>query len=329
MNLFFLYLKEKRRGFFLFLGFAAVFAVSFLLFRVPLPVVLYPTVLCAIIGILCMISDFLRFRRLHISLEDAAKRPSFLLGDLNPGDSVIGNDYCEVIGAVCEENRQAKADASKKYDDMINYYTLWAHQIKTPISSMRIALQNEDSSVSRKLRTDLGRIERYVEMVLTYIRIDGDSNDFCFGEYCVDDIVRPVVRKFAGDFIGKRLTLNYSGISEKVLTDEKWLGFVLEQLISNAVKYTEAGSISIFMTEDKKLCIKDTGIGIRPEDLPRIFESGYTGFNGRWDKKASGIGLNLCRRICDMLGHELSVKSREGAGSEFFIDLGRRKTVYE
>lgn len=175
---------------------------------------------------------------------------------------------------------------------------------------------------------ELMRIEQYVEMVLCFLRLDSDSTDYVLKEYRLDDIIRPAIRKLAPQFIMKKLSLVYDTIDRQVLTDEKWLGFVVEQVLTNAVKYTSSGSVKI-SCEDNKLIIKDTGIGIAPEDLPRIFDKGYTGFNGRMDRKASGIGLYLCRRICSNLGHNITAASVPGQGTEIVIELERNKLEVE
>ena len=222
---------------------------------------------------------------------------------------------------------QAKAAADRA--DMLEYYTLWAHQIKTPIAAMRLRLQSEDSDFSRRLLTDLGRIEQYVEMVLTYLRLEGEGTDYVFREAKLDDIVRPALRRFAGEFIARRLTLDYTPTDVRVFTDEKWLSFVIEQVLSNALKYTPQGGVSVYVEEPKTLCIRDTGIGIAPEDLPRIFERGYTGLQGRADKRASGIGLYLCRRICRNLGHTITAESRPGEGTTVRIKLEEKKITVE
>ena len=212
---------------------------------------------------------------------------------------------------------------------MIDYYTVWAHQIKTPIASMRLHLQNEDSPFARNLLKDLYNIERYVEMVLTFLRLDSDSTDYVFKEYDLDKIVKTSLKKFSREFIDRKLTLIYEPINTTVLTDEKWLGFVIEQVLSNALKYTPSGSITVSLQPPKTLRICDTGIGIAPEDLPRIFENGYTGFNGRTDKSSSGIGLYLCRRICNNLGHGITATSTVDVGTAIDIDLSKRKIEIE
>ena len=194
---------------------------------------------------------------------------------------------------------------------------------------MRLTLQNEDTPLSRRLTGELGRVERYVEMVLAYVRLDGEATDYVLREYELDPLLRAAVKKFSGEFIDRRLALDLQPTHMRVLTDEKWLSFVLEQLISNALKYTPSGKISLYAAGENTLCIADTGIGIAPEDLPRIFEPGYTGLNGRTDKRASGLGLYLCRRVCRSLGHGISVQSRPGEGTAVLLDLSRNRFVPE
>ena len=219
---------------------------------------------------------------------------------------------------------------NRRYEEMIDYYTAWVHQIKTPIASMRLTFQNEDSALSRKAAGDLFRIEQYVEMVLVFLRLDSESTDYVFREYDVDGMIRQAVRRFSSQFIDKKLRLVYEPVRLSVITDEKWLLFVLEQVLSNAVKYTPSGGcVTIDLEAPATLCVRDTGIGIAPEDLPRIFEKGYTGRNGRSDKRASGLGLYLCRRICGQLGHRITANSSPDSGTVIRIRLDQKKLDVE
>jgi len=240
----------------------------------------------------------------------------------------IENELLEIIERLKNGGMRLNDSMNMKYSDMVDYYTMWVHQIKTPIASMHLILQKEDSEDSRRLRAELFRVEQYVQMVLCFLRLDLDFTDYVIKEYRVDDIIRPAVRRLAPQFIMKKLSLEYEQTDEVALTDEKWLSFVVEQVLSNAVKYTSAGSISIKCDGDR-LVISDTGIGIAAEDLPRIFDKGYTGFNGRADRKASGIGLYLCRRICDNLGHSIKAESVPGHGTTIIIGLERDKLEVE
>ena len=172
-------------------------------------------------------------------------------------------------------------------------------------------------------------MKQYVEMVLCYLRLDSGSTDYIIREYDLDSIIKQAIKRFAPQFIRRRIQLFYEPVHASVLTDEKWLLFVMEQVLSNALKYTESGSITIVLETPLTLCIRDTGIGIAPDDLPRIFEKGYTGYNGRSDKKASGIGLYLCRRICKNLGHTITALSSLDAGTEIRLGLAREKIKIE
>ena len=272
----------------------------------------YPLILGAVLLLVVGAVDYVMFLKKHKELS---------YGELPTPKSLIEEDYQSIIAKLKEEAEMRASSASQDYNNMIEYYTVWAHQIKTPIAAMRLNLQSEDSESARKLMGDLNRIESYVEMVLTFLRLDSDSTDYVIKEHDLDEIIKSSVRKFSREFILKKLTLNYEPVKYKCITDEKWLEFIIEQVISNAVKYTSEGGVRIYMDEPGLLVIEDTGIGISAEDLPRIFENGYTGFNGREDKRASGIGLYLCKRIADNLGHKITAESTPGVGTKMIIDV--------
>ena len=329
MDLFLKYLKQKLWLFVVGGTFSLIFTVSFFLYHLPVEAVIYPTLLCAFIGLFVLIFDFLRVKDRHKELAQIKSIPDAITATFPADNNIQNEDYREVIRLLCEEHNRYKSETNYKYTDMIDYYTVWAHQIKTPIAAMRLTLQNEDTPLTRKLTNDLYRIEQYVEMVLTFLRLNSDSTDYVFKEYDLDNIVKSAVKKFSSEFIGRKLRLIYDPLNTSVITDEKWLSFVIEQVLSNALKYTPSGSITISLVGEKTLRIEDTGIGIAPSDLPRIFENGYTGFNGRTDKKASGIGLYLCRRVCNNLGHTITANSTVDVGTAIDIDLTQTKLEME
>ncbi len=324
MRLILAYLKGRRGVAAMCLLSCVIFGVTFWLYRLPLGAVLYPTLVCGVFWLIFLTRQLILARRKHIRLAEIAGLSAALMEGVFPEENTLDDrDYQEIIRLLRQEQEALRTRMNRRYSDMVDYYTVWAHQIKTPIASMRLTLQNEDSPLSRKLTADLFRVEQYVEMVLMFLRLDSDSTDFVIRECDLDSIVRGAVKKYAGEFIGRKLKLRYQPLQTTALTDEKWLSFVIEQVLSNALKYTPEGGISITLEGEKTLCIRDTGIGIAPEDLPRIFEKGYTGCNGRRDKRASGIGLYLCRRICKDLGHRISVESQVDQGTVVRIDLAR------
>ena len=323
------YIKQHRFALLAFVLCAVLFAATFLFYRFPLKAVLYPTVLCLVLLAGFAAADIVRTRKKHAELERIKCFDAKLADSFPEADGVLEADYQEIIHLMREQHERAEQRTEQGLREMMDYYTVWVHQIKTPIASMRLALQNEDTAESRQLQSELGRIERYVEMVLTFLRLGADSTDYVIKEHELDDIVRGAVKKLAGDFINKKIKLEYTELDEKVLTDEKWLSFVVEQVLSNAVKYTSEGTVSIYTESPKTLCIRDTGIGIAADDLPRVFENGYTGYNGRSDKRASGIGLYLCRRVCNKLGHGINAESGAGEGTVIRIALDKKKLEVE
>ncbi len=323
------YIKQRWRILIVGCLFFCIFAVTFALYHLPLRAVLYPAALCLLIGGIWLLIDMERAKRKHRQLAGIQKLSDAVTMEFPGVQTVEDADYQKIISSICQEQLMLQSEAHNRYENMMEYYTVWAHQIKTPIAAMRLNLQNEDSALSRKLSADLFRVEQYVEMVLMFLKLDGGSSDYVIRNYDLDTIIRQAVKKFAGEFIGRKLKLVYEPVSATVITDEKWLSFVIEQVLSNALKYTPSGSITITLTPDKKLRIADTGIGIAPEDLPRIFENGYTGYNGRAHRKASGIGLYLCKRICGNLGHGISAQSQVDVGTCITIDLQQQKLEVE
>lgn len=333
MRLFGKYLWQRRRIWIAGAVFCGIFALSFHLYHLPAEAAVYPALLCGGLGLILAALDFMRVKRRHEALQRIKTIADTASSDFAAAEEILGEDYQALLRLLRQEHAAYCAAMEARYRDMIDYYTVWAHQIKTPISAMRLRLQSEDTPLSRRLMADLRRIEQYVEMVLAFLRLDSKSTDYLIREYDLDRIVRQAVRRLSSEFIDRGLRLNYEPIRASVVTDEKWLCFVVEQILSNALKYTPAGCISISMKADtpekRILCISDTGIGIAPEDLPRIFENGFTGCNGRKDRSASGLGLYLCRRICTNLGHGIRAISAPDEGTTIEIDLSQRRLEAE
>ena len=316
--------------------------IIFFLYQLPIEPMVYVTVFWLITGICACLNGFYRYRKKVEQLELIAAAPDINLSQM---DSPVGQDerFQQEIMQLLNQMRIDVENASQKSsEDMTDYYTMWAHQIKTPIFALRLLLQESTEENKEKL-SELFKIEQYVEMVLGYLRTEDMSSDLKLSRCSLDRIIRDQIHKYAGIFVSKKLTLTYESISQDVLTDEKWLGFVIGQILSNALKYTRTGGIRIYLekklsldtddvsisirndgcnkVENLTLVIEDTGIGIRAEDIPRIFEKGYTGVNGRDDNRATGIGLYLSNKIMGKLGHRLYITSTEGKGTKVFLEF--------
>ncbi len=318
------YAKRQCVGIFLCFSFVLIFALVLFLYNLPLEAVGYAAGLCLVLEMLVFLMDGLKYRGKVQQLSWQLKAVRNGVEQFPKPLDVQERLYQELLDVSRQERIEQVAALMREKKDVIDYFTLWTHQIKTPIAAMDLLLQYQVSEEEsyyeqrKQVKEELFKIEQYVDMVLQYLRLTDGINDFVLREYNLDDIIRQAVRKYAPIFIRKKLSLEYDPVNVKVVTDEKWMVFVLEQLLSNAIKYTASGTIRIYL---KKGClvVEDTGIGILPEDRPRIFDKGYTGYNGRNDKKASGIGLYLVKEILNRLGHKILAQSEPGTGTQMKI----------
>ena len=322
------YLRHHRRVI-VFLALATgVFTVLLTLYGAPMDALWYAAALTAALGLAMFAFGYWRYRDACGRLDTARRSPASLPDVLPPPRDELEEKYQARALALREEGARAIDQAGAERRDMVDYYTLWAHQIKTPIAAMRLLLQEGAPADSDALLAELFRVEQYVDMVLSYLRLDEADSDYLLRAVPLDHVVRAALRKYARLFILKKLSVDFRESGLTVMSDEKWLLLVVEQLLSNALKYTNAGCVRIW-AEGYHLSIEDTGIAIRPEDVPRVFEKGFTGFNGREDMKATGIGLYLCRKVCGKLGHGISIASELGRGTRVTLDLTPGARVVE
>lgn len=286
---------------------------------------------------LCLLVDILKYAERWKELKRCIATSDTYPGMFYtvPGD--LEALYRSMIAKMRQEKEELIFEDQKRYTEMMDYYGMWAHQIKTPIAAMRILVQSgmdreeneENQKLFRQLQMELFKTEQYVEMMLSYLKIGDIAKDMVLERCDLGKVVRQAVKKYSRLFILQKLSLEMGEIAEIVLTDEKWLSFVVEQILSNALKYTKSRSVSIYLEQEGVLVIKDTGIGISAEDLPRIMEKGYTGYNGRIDKRSTGIGLYLCKKVMDKLHHQLRIDSEDGKGTKVVLDLRRTQLDLE
>ena len=299
----------------------------------------YAAVLDAILLLVTVLVGFFRYSSKVKALSNALKRPVEEQAQLPEATDDVEMLYHRLLENQSIARSESESSAAIRQSQMRDYYSMWVHQIKTPISAMKLLLEVEreelgqlicDDEQSQYLLSDnmdsfedeLFRIEEYVSMALQYQRVSSTENDFVLEKVSVDGVIRDTIKKYAKIMIRRHIGINYSGTGQEVYTDGKWLAFMLEQILSNAIKYTPQGVVTIETAEEKDrffVTIKDTGIGIKAEDLPRVFEKGYTGYNGHADKKATGIGLYLCRQMADKLGHTIRMESEIGKGTKVWI----------
>lgn len=323
MKLFQAFLKQSAAAAGYWLLCAALAAMVFALCGLPLQPVAYAMGLWLFFGVIFLGARLWRITARHRLLQGAQKEVSDTLEYLPAASDILEEDYQALLQTLLTEKLRLEQFNNQRYENLLDYYTIWVHQVKTPLSAMQLILQEKDTPEYLELRSELFKLQQYIEMVLCYLRLNSPSTDYVFQRWELDDILRDAVRTYAGQLVRKKVHLQYEPVQIAVLTDGKWLQFVIEQLLSNALKYAPGGTITIRVEAGEHLIIEDDGIGIAPEDLPRIFEQGFTGFNGRSNQRATGLGLYLCKRITNQLGHTLEISSAPGTGTQVRLGLSR------
>lgn len=296
-----------------------------------------------------LVWDYMRYRGKYRELQQlllAEERAE----DLPQISSAMEQVYQQIIAAQEVEKRTLITQLDEKQQNMADYYTMWTHQIKVPLAAIDLLLQNADGEEDRdgnvsadgdkqtakQLREEVFKTGQYVDMALHYARMESISADLSFTKLDVGELVKGALKKYWLLFSGAGVELHLEECHAQVITDGKWFSFVIEQVLSNALKYTKKGSISIYgVDEDGRrvtegctyLVIEDTGIGIEESDLPRIFERGFTGYNGRLGNKSTGIGLYLCRQIMDRLGLSIRVESKRSEGTKVFLGIAQENIL--
>ena len=317
------YIKKNLKIYLLLIVFIFIFVLIFYLYNLPFEALFYSGLLCFVAALITSIIDFNNYRKSYIDLKYLESNILNSMEDLPRSLDIRVEYYQKIIERLHNEVEKLKIEDNKKMEDLADYYSMWIHQIKTPIAAINFLLDNEEIDV-KAFRQELFKIERYVEMVLTYIRLGSETSDYVITSINLDEVVRENIKKYVTLFINKKIKLNYVSHETYVISDKKWLGFAFEQLLSNAIKYTKSGGeISINISESK-LIIEDNGIGIYEEDLPRIFEQSFTGLNGRYEKKSSGLGLYLCKKTLDKLQHKIEITSEVNKGTKVIVSFPKK-----
>ena len=281
---------------------------------------LYFFLLCSFLTLLFFIWDILA--------EAEVYRREMLYSEREP-KSPLECALAEKLDEREAELYQKKSEAESKLTDLLDYYTLWVHQIKTPIAATRLLVAEvSERELKRQLEQEIFKIDSYTNLVLQYLRLESFHDDLVLKKENIEDLVKEVIRKYAIFFIQKGLSINMHDLDRSIVTDKKWLLVVIEQILSNSLKYTNEGGIEIYM-DGQDLCIKDTGIGIKNSDVLRVFERGFSGYNGRMTQQSSGLGLYLTQKISQELGHQIRIESELGQGTTVRIKFAEVNLIVE
>ena len=320
MKIIYAYLKTYKKQFLVLIAFYVIFLTVFTLNKVDVSVVNYGLFLATLFLLIVIILDFFSYYKKYKLLKNLKKSVFFDTTQLPQTNTLIEKQYQTLINILYDEKTKNESMHETEKNDMLDYYTLWVHQIKTPISAMSFTLQQDKTTQGIMLANQLFSIEQYVNFVLGYIRLNSTSTDYIFKKHSLQKIVQQSIRKYSKTFIQNKIALDFKPFALQAVTDDKWLEFAIEQILSNALKYTNKGKISIY-SQGNTLVIADTGIGIAQSDIPRLFEKGYTGYNGHYDKKASGLGLYLTKQVLNKLSHNIQITSTVNIGTKVVIDF--------
>ncbi len=218
------------------------------------------------------------------------------------------------------ELQHVKSNQTAYQESVENYFLTWVHQMKTPITASKLLLERNEENVVNRVRQEIIQIDNYTSLALSYLKLMNQETDMSFSKVSINDLVRPLIMKYSIQFIDQKTKIHYERCEDEVLTDAQWCSIMIEQLLNNALKYARGKDIWItFDQQQRVLTIRDNGIGISRADLPKIFDKGYSGYNGRLNDKSSGIGLFIVKHISRHLHHKVEVQSELGEGTTFHI----------
>ncbi|MBP1047937.1 sensor histidine kinase [Enterococcus sp. BWM-S5] len=330
MKLFFRYLSDRRVILLTYIGMVALFISTFFLYDVPFEVYGDALLFSGFLLILVTAVQYIRYRKQHLKLLNGKKAVRLYVQSRKSQCQLIEEDYERLLETLDRECREDVAASKQANYRLMDYYSMWSHQIKTPLAVLNLKMQ-ENQLDHTVLKQELFKIDQYLDMMLQYLRLNHTETDFVFEEVDIDRLIKETVKKYATFFIYQGLSFSLEDTGQVIISDKKWLGFVLEQILLNAIKYTRQGGIKIYSNPNKpkELVIEDTGIGILQEDIDRVFEKGYTGYNGHNEQKATGLGLYMSREIMRKLGHQIYLTSEVGSGTKAWLNLSQHRYKME
>ena len=230
----------------------------------------------------------------------------------------------ETIDNLENELTEVKNQQVEYRNDVESYFLTWVHQIKTPITASQLLLERNEENVVNRVRQEIVQIDNYTSLALSYLKLLNEESDMTISEVEMNELIRPLIMKYRIQFIEQHTRIHYEKCEDKVLTDAQWVSIMIEQIFNNALKYARGKDIWIeFDASEQSLIIKDNGVGISKADIPKIFDKGYSGYNGRLNEESSGIGLFIVKHISNHLNHEVDVDSKLNEGTTFKIHFPR------
>lgn len=328
------FLKDKLVFLILQTFIIVFFAFVLISAKVSLSIIIY---ICACIGGLTVGMTFYEYikrkdyyKNIYELLENLDKK-FFLSTVIEKADFQDGIILCDVLNQISKSMNDEIDKYKRINQEYKEYIETWIHEIKTPISCIDLICENEKNDATKSVQNELSRIDNYVEQALFYARSTNVEKDYSIKEFNLDKIVKDTIKKYSKQLISLKAQLNFDNLDKMVYCDSKWLDFILGQIISNSIKYKKQDFKLDFSTTENSdniiLHIKDNGVGISQSDLHRVFDKGFTGENGRVYGKSTGIGLYICKKLCDKMNLQIEINSEKNKWTEVLITFPKDSRI--
>lgn len=306
------YLKDKLNSILVFILFYIIILVFLIIFKTKRELNIFILFLLLIMGIILLLLDFFRKRNFYNKLIENISdldQKYLILEFMNEPDFYEGKILYELLYEINKSYIEKMNEYKKNVNSFKEYVEMWIHEVKLPISTM--VLLNHNHKLDKRMNNQLNKIDNYIDQILYYVRSENAEKDYIIKETSIKKIINNVLLKNKDDIIENSIELEVEIKDEKILTDGKWMEFILNQIINNSIKYRQSNPIIKIKYKNNLLEIYDNGIGIKESDKKRVFDKMFTGENGKENIKSTGMGLYIAKEMCSKLGHEIMIESEE------------------
>ena len=331
------YLKDKLYFIILFLTFLSLIILLLVGFKVSLELIIVIISLLVIFAILVLIIEYLKKRNFYnefINIVDKLDKKYLVIEMLNPPNFQEGEILYNKLYGINKSMLENIKNYEISMNDFKDYIEMWIHEVKIPLSSLVLMLHNNKNNISSKMVDQVNRLDNYVDQVLFYVRAENAEKDYLIKKTYLNKVINKIALKNKDYILENNIDFNVLNCEKKVLTDSKWLEFIIDQIINNSIKYKReiaSSFIKIYTEENNeeiRLIIYDNGIGIDAKDLPRVFDKTYTGTNGRLKSKSTGMGLYIAKNLCEKLGHKIAIESKVNEYTKVIITFNK-ESIYD
>ena len=331
------YLKDKSISIILYISTSILILLLLAVFKTQSPLVIAITILLVILGLLLLLTDYLKKKKFYDNIIKKLFKldKKYLILEILEEPSHYEE---KLFNQILYEINKSYLEELKKYKSSIidfkEYVELWIHEVKIPISSLSLMVHN-NKQLDKKYKNQIRKLDNYIDQVLYYVRSENASNDYIIKETSLSKIINSVALKNKDDLLENKINFIVKVKDEKVMTDEKWLEFILNQIINNSIKYKRNkvdSYIEISVEEDKNLAylsITDNGVGIPKSNLPKVFDKSFTGENGRLTSKSTGLGLYIVKNLCEKLGHKIKISSEVNNYTKVTIIISKNNFYFK